>query len=196
MILDLPILAAGDPTHGGGGGFGTSALYAGLWYVFAALAIVPSVMIVLSKDVVRAAFLLLGSLAGVAGLYGMLGADFVCFTQVVVYIGGILILLLFGVMLTNRDPVLLHRAPTHGLVLPGIFAGSIFLVALLYVTFNVKWDTVPFGLGHGKPTSADLGDLLLTDFLLPFEVVSVLLLAALVGAAAIARRKGDTSEPD
>src|SRR5947207_1126856 len=112
-------------------------LYFACWWAFAALAVVPSILLVTSKDVVRAAFLLLGSLAGVAGLYGMLGADFVCFTQVVVYIGGILILLLFGVMLTNREPILLHRAATHQLVLPGLFAGAIFLVALLYVTFNV-----------------------------------------------------------
>jgi NADH-quinone oxidoreductase subunit J len=172
---------------------GTGSLYTLAWYVFAALAVVPSLLIIISEDVVRSAFLLLGSLAGVAGLYGMLGADFVCFTQVVVYIGGILILLLFGVMLTNREPILLHRAPTHALVLPGLFAGLIFLVALLYVTFNVQWKQGSFA---GRATSADLGGLLLTEFLLPFEIVSVLLLVALVGAASIARRKGDTSEPD
>src|SRR5687767_11767046 len=107
-----------DPTHAAHAAAttatagGVSTLYLATWYTFAALAVVPSIMIVLARDVVRAAFLLLGSLAGVAGLYGMLGADFVCFTQVVVYIGGILILLLFGVMLTNREPILLHRAPT------------------------------------------------------------------------------------
>lgn len=196
-MITFPILAAGDPSGPAiAAAGGTNTLYVALWYTFAALTIVPSIMIVLAKDVVRAAFLLLGSLAGVAGLYGMLGADFVCFTQVVVYIGGILILLLFGVMLTNRDPILLHRAPTHTLVLPGLFAGVVFLLALLYVTFNVNWNTGTFGLGNGKPTSADLGDLLMTDFMLPFEVVSVLLLVALVGAAAIARRRGDTSEPD
>jgi len=168
-------------------------LYTLCWFSFAALAIVPGILLVVARDVVRAAFLLLGSLAGVAGLYGMLGADFVCFTQVVVYIGGILILLLFGVMLTSREPILLHRAPTHNLVLAGLFGGTIFLVGLLYVTFNVQWNTVPFA---ARATSSDLGDLLMKDFVLPFEVVSVLLLVALVGAAAIARRKGDTSEPD
>jgi NADH-quinone oxidoreductase subunit J len=169
-------------------------LYELTWYVFAALAVVPSVLLVASRDVVRSAFLLLGSLAGVAGLYGMLGADFVCFTQVVVYIGGILILLLFGVMLTNREPILLHRAPTHALVLPGIFAGAVFLVALLWVTFSVQWPAA--AAWKAGPTSEALGDLFMTDFMLPFEVVSVLLLVALIGAAAIARRKGDTSEPD
>ncbi len=172
---------------------GDSTLYVLSFYLFAALAAVPAVAIVFAKDVVRAAFLLLGSLAGVAGLYGLLGADFICFVQVLVYIGGILILLLFGVMLTNREPILLHRLPTHGLVLPGTVGALIFLAALLYVTFGVEWRELP---RPPRPTSAELGDLLMTDFLLPFEASGVLLLVALVGAAAIARRKGDTSEPD
>lgn len=198
----LPILLAQADPHGApgaaaaaaGGDAGQGLLYVAIWFTFAALTIVPSIMIVLARDVVRAAFLLLGSLSGVAGLYAMLGADFVSFTQVVVYIGGILILLLFGVMLTNRDPILLHKAPTHALVLPGIFGGACFLVALLYVTFNVPWKA---SAGFtARATSADLGDLLMTQFLLPFEIVSVLLLVALIGAAAIARRKGDTTEPD
>jgi NADH-quinone oxidoreductase subunit J len=172
---------------------GDSPLHVVCFYLFAALAVIPTAMILATKDVVRAAFLLLGSLAGVAGLYGVLGADFVCFVQVLVYIGGILILLLFGVMLTNREPILIHRLPTHGLLIPGFFASLAFFLALLYVTFGVDWKVA---MTPNKPTSADLGDLLMTDFLLPFEASSVLLLVALVGAAAIARRRGDTSEPD
>jgi len=168
-------------------------LYVLSFWLFAALAVAPAAMVVAATDVVRAAFLLLGSLAGVAGLYGMLGADFVAFTQVVVYIGGIMILLLFGVMLTSRDPVLTGRAQTHGLVAPGILAGGIVGLAALWVAFHVKWKTIPL---TAKPTSTELGELLSTRWLLPFELVSVLLLAALVGAAAIARRKGDTREPD
>jgi NADH-quinone oxidoreductase subunit J len=172
---------------------GTSALYVASWYFFAALTILPGIALVVVKDVVRAAFLLLASLAGVAGLYAMLGADFVCFTQVVVYMGGILILLLFGVMLTSREPIVLHHAPTHQLVLPGLFAGLLLLVGLLYVTFNVPWKTHAF---EARATSEGLGELFMTTFIAPFEIVSVLLLVALVGAAVIARRKGDTSEPD
>ena len=168
-------------------------LYVLSFYLFAALAIVPTIMILVSKDVVRAAFLLLGSLAGVAGLYALLGADFIAFVQVLVYIGGILILLLFGVMLTHREPILLHRAPTHGLVVPGILGSAVFLVGLLYVVFGVDWHAGTFA---ARNTSQELGDLLMTDFMLPFEISSVLLLVALVGAAVIARRKGDTAEPD
>jgi NADH-quinone oxidoreductase subunit J len=173
--------AAGDP------------LYVLAFWLFAALAVAPALMLVASRDVVRAAFLLLGSLAGVAGLYGLLGADFVAFTQVVVYIGGILILLLFGVMLTSRDPVVVGRAPTHALVAPGVLAGGIALLSGLWVALRVPWRTAP---AAARPTSTELGELLTTRWVLPFEVVSVLLLAALLGAAAIARRKGDTREPD
>jgi NADH-quinone oxidoreductase subunit J len=168
-------------------------LYQLSFYMFAALAVVPTLMILAVKDVVRAAFLLLGSLAGVAGLYGLLGADFIAFTQVLVYIGGILILLLFGVMLTNREPVYLHRQETHALVAPGMVGAAVLLGAVLYTAFNVEWRTIE---PIAKPTSAELGDLLMTKFMLPFEVSSVLLLVALVGAAVIARRRGDTSEPD
>ena len=168
-------------------------LYVLSFWLFAALAVAPAAVVVAVTDVVRAAFLLLASLAGVAGLSGMLGADFVAFTQVVVYIGGIMILLLFGVMLTSRDPVLTGRAPSHGLVAPGILAGGIVGLAALWVAFHVKWSTIPL---VAKPTSTELGELLSTRWLLPFELVSVLLLAALVGAAAIARRKGDGREPD
>ena len=163
------------------------------FYLLAALAVGPALALVAARDVVRAGFLLLGSLAGVAGLYGLLGADFVAFTQVVVYMGGILILLLFGVMLTSRDPVVIGRAPTHGLVLPGLTAGAIALLSALWVVSRVRWKVVEV---DAKPTSAELGELLTTRWLLPFEVTSVLLLVALVGAAAIARRRGDTREPD
>jgi NADH-quinone oxidoreductase subunit J len=169
------------------------SLYQISFYLFAALAIVPTVMILAVKDVVRAAFLLLGSLAGVAGLYALLGADFIAFAQVLVYIGGILILLLFGVMLTNREPILLHRSPSHALMFPGLVGMAVFLGALFYVVFAVEWREVPLVV---KPTSAELGDVLMTTFMLPFEVSSVLLLVALVGAAVIARRRGDSSEPD
>ncbi len=198
LDLSLPLLAAADAAAGHGAAPAAAAEPSVLgpiaFWMFAALTVIPSLLVVLVRDVVRAAFLLLGSLAGVAGLYGTLGADFVAFTQVLVYIGGILILLLFGVMLTNREPILLRRANPWGLVIPGALSAVAFLMALLYVVFAVDWRTHP--MPAPEATSAELGDVLMKDFVLPFEIASVLLLAALVGAAVISRRKGETSLPD
>jgi len=194
MISSL--LATAEHATSSSAGWSTGPLYAILYCFFAALTVASGVMLLLTRDVVRAAFLLLATLAGVAGIYGLLGADFLAFVQVLVYIGGILILLLFGVMLTNREPVLLHNAPVHHLVLKGILAATVAGVAGLYVVTSVDWHARPLANARAlAPTSRPLGELLMTEYLLPFEIVSVLLLVALVAAAVIARRRGLTSEP-
>jgi NADH-quinone oxidoreductase subunit J len=164
-----------------------SGFYAPVVFVlFALVAVVPGIAILFTRDIVRAAFWLLGSFAGFAGLYLLLNADFLSFTQVLVYIGGILILLLFGVMLTHRDPALMKRPRLIGLLGSGILGGLIVLGALLHVVFNTTWTTNEQSF---TTTTADIGVQLLTQYLLPFEISSILLLVALVGAAYIARRK-------
>ncbi|MFC1708042.1 NADH-quinone oxidoreductase subunit J [Planctomycetota bacterium] len=189
----LGLLASAES---GGGSWNSGGLYVLAFYLFAALAVVPGIFLLMVRDVVRAAFLLLGSLSGVAGLYALLGAEFIAFAQVLVYIGGILILLLFGVMLTNREPILLHGAPTHQLVLPGVIVGAVSLVGLLYVATSYSWQAAPIDSARIGYSAKNLGFLLMTDYVLPFEIASVLLLVALIGAAMIARRKGLTQEPE
>jgi NADH:ubiquinone oxidoreductase subunit 6 (subunit J) len=157
-----------------------------VFLIFAAVAIVPGIAVLFTRDIVRAAFWLLGSFAGFAGLYLLLDADFLALTQVLVYIGGILILLLFGVMLTHRDPGQLKKARLWGLLGSGIVAGLLVLGAILHVIFNTDWAT---NTATFETTTSGIGVLLLTQYLLPFEVASVLLLVALVGAAYIARRR-------
>lgn len=267
------------------------------FYFFAIVSILPGVFVLASKDIVRAAFWLLLALSGFAGLYVLLGADFLAVTQVVVYLGGILILILFGVMLTHRDPALVRRARRLNIVVPGIAGGAVLAVAVaaamtrahfavsavsitaitptsapieggtpvriqgqnLALVSTVTLGGVPlrdlafengelrgvtgahekaglvsvalvttqvgavvaeraFGYGTTPPpatevhaskplplpeedfkgSTGDIGTVLVaasddgrTSFLLPFEIASVLLLAALVGAAYIARRGGD-----
>ena len=100
------------------------------FYFFAAASIVPGIFVLATKDIVRAAFWLLFALSGFAGLYVLLGADFLAVTQVVVYLGGILILILFGVMLTHRDPALVRRARRLNIVVPGIGGGAILAAAV------------------------------------------------------------------
>jgi NADH-quinone oxidoreductase subunit J len=157
-----------------------------VFYVFALLTIISAFVVVFSRNVFYAAFSLLFTFFGVAALYVLLHADFLAVTQVLVYVGGILVLLLFGIMLTNKAvsvDVKSGTLPTiPALVLAAIVAGS--LAGLFYST----WGTTPTTAESIPSTAQPIGDLLMTKFVLPFEVASVILLVALIGAAYTARR--------
>ena len=161
-----------------------------MWWVFAAVTLIPALMIVLSKDIVRLAFWLLASLSGIAGLYVLLGADFLGFAQILVYIGGIMVLILFGIMMTNRDAVLMRRGEnTGGTTVVGLLIASVSALGLLKVISDTKWKEVP--PVDMPATTSPIGEALLTDYVLPFELVSILLLVVLCGAAYIARRRAE-----
>jgi NAD(P)H-quinone oxidoreductase subunit 6 len=160
---------------------------AAVFWVFAALTLGSAAAVVLSRTLIYSAFALLATFFGVAGLYVLLGADFLAATQLLVYVGGILVLLLFGVMLTHRIYDLDLRSETTQL-LPGlIVAGGLFFV-LAYLALHTEWPGVS---RPPAPTTAAIGRLFLGEFLLPFEAASVLLLVALMGAAMIVRRRRD-----
>lgn len=158
-----------------------------MFYILAALAVVPGVFILLSRDIVHAAFWLLASLGGVAGLYLMLGADFLGFTQVLVYIGGILILIIFGLMVTHKEKIALHQITKKRLLIPALLSGGVIFAALIYVIGSSAFAPAP--AETMEPTSAGIGYALMSDFVLPFEVASIVLLVGLVGGVYIARRK-------
>lgn len=143
-------------------------------------------VVVTARNLVRAAFALLFTLGGMAGLYVYLAADFLAATQIIVYVGGILVLILFGVMLTNKIvSVELYQGSARVGRSMLLFAGLLFV--LFSVFFNTDWPMK--GRPQMPPTSQAIGRAFMTDFLLPFEVVSILLLAALIGAVYIARRE-------
>ena len=157
------------------------------FYAFAALAVVGAVWVALLRNIVRSAFALLATFVGVAGLYALMSADLVAVVQVMVYVGGVLVLMLFAVMLTARiDAVnVSNRSVGVGtaaaIVLP--------CVAVLVVTIG----RAPLGtaaLTEGPPTTAAIGEALLGPYVLPFEAISILLLAALLGAVALSRGWG------
>jgi NADH-quinone oxidoreductase subunit J len=177
-----------------------------MFWVFAAMAVLPAAAILFVRGIVRMAFLLLFSLAGFAGLYLQLGAGFLGFTQVVVYIGGILILFLFGVMLTSRMDVAVREKVGMGLLVPGVAAGLLLMGALLFIALGNPWKArepaaVSTAVAGGAAATAlpgrpdaqtgDIGLKLLGGYVLPFEAVSVLLLAAMVGATYIARARAE-----
>jgi NADH-quinone oxidoreductase subunit J len=158
-----------------------------VFYVFALITIVSAFIVVFSKNIIYSAFSLLFTFFGVAGLYVLLHADFLAVTQILIYVGGILVLLLFGVMLTNKVISVDIKTGTvqtiPALVIVAVIAGS--LAGLAYSMWK----------GAGTPgttvesTTKSLGDLLMTAYMLPFEIASVILLVALVGAAMTARRQ-------
>ena len=156
----------------------------GVFLAFGVLTIVSAAIVAFARTIIHCVFALLFTFFGVAGLYVLLHADFLAASQVMIYVGGILVLLLFGVMLTHKIATVglksasMQRAPA-GVVCTGLLA------LLLFVIFDPQWpvrDLEPLG-----PTTNALGKLLMTDYLLPFEVISVLLFAVLVGAALMAR---------
>jgi NADH-quinone oxidoreductase subunit J len=165
-------------------------LSAVVFYLFAAITVLSGAMVALSSRLIYAAFSLLLTFFGVAGLYIFLGADFIAATQVLIYVGGILILLLFGVMLTNRISDFKIIAARIQFVPSVIVVGCIFAL-LLAVIFKTQWRTVE--QAPPEYTAATIGKLVMTTYLLPFEAISVLLLVALIGAATLARRDEEKS---
>ncbi len=160
-----------------------------IFYFFAFVTIVSAAIVVFSRNIVHSAFSLMFTFFGVAALYVMLNADFIAVTQVLVYVGGILVLLLFGVMLTTKVISVEMKTGTlqtlPASILVAVLAGT--LCGIFWIT---DWVT-PVARNAELPvtTSSGIGRALMTTYLLPFEVASVVLLVAMLGAAMIARRE-------
>lgn len=171
-----------------------------LFLLSAAATLGCAAMVLITKNIMHSCIYLLGSLIGIAGLYATLGADFVAVTQVMVYVGGVVILMLFAVMLTggkdfiSKAQSLLGLVPAMGNTWTYALGGFVSLVFVLtnYQLFKrmpafaaMKND------GSFEPTVDKIGNLFLKEHILAFEVSSVLLLGALIGAAVIARPHHD-----
>jgi NADH-quinone oxidoreductase subunit J len=159
-----------------------------IFYFFAALTVGSAAVVVFSRNLIHSAFALLFTFFGVAALYVFLGADFLAATQMVIYVGGILVLLLFGVMLTHKLYDLNLKAETFQF-LPALIA--VLAVFGTLVTFMIRTSWRSGGQQTAAPTTAAIGELLMRDYILPFEVASILLLIALIGAALIVRRRSE-----
>ena len=166
-----------------------------LFYLFAALAAGGAVGVAASRDIVRAAVWLLFALAGVAGIYFLLDAEFLAAVQLVVYVGGILVLIVFGVMLTSTS-TLVRYEPSRAAVATAAVLSAVLLTALVLLAVGGRFPLA--GRTPDVSAGADpLGRALLGDYLVPFELASVLLLVVLVGAAHLAagRRRGGRPHP-
>ncbi|MBF0245575.1 MAG: NADH-quinone oxidoreductase subunit J [Planctomycetes bacterium] len=161
--------------------------YALFFYAVAALILASSLVVALSGSIIYSAFALLFSFLGVALIYAMLSADFLAVTQLMLYVGGILVLILFAVMLTNRIDASRKSNQSFSIwwalaIVAGIFAGLAAAVS-----------SAPWKIGVGEPvfepTTAAIGNSLLGPYVLPFEIASVLLLVGLIGAVVVARKE-------
>ena len=155
-----------------------------VFWTIAALTIMSAAFVVLNNQLIYSAVALLFTLFGVAGIYVFLWADFIAGIQILVYVGGILVLVIFGIMLTNKikSVRISHKSMQQGVGGVVSFWFFIFLfIALTKAPWVISDAVEPIGTVRG------IGVLLLTDYLLPFEIISLLLLGALIGAAVLSR---------
>ena len=163
------------------------------FYLFAVVILVSAILCITARNAVHSAIFLIGTLLGVAGLYLHLHAEFLAGVQVILYVGGIMVLFLFVIMLVNLDKAL--KEP--------VFSGQwkLALVVVAALSVELSWFVAKGGaaLPERSPVSASaatglgnvqqVGDVLFQSYLLPFEIASILLLVAMVGAVVMAKKR-------
>jgi len=162
-----------------------------LFYIFSALTFGSAIFLLLTKNIVRAAFSFLAVLLGVAILFVYANAEFIAVSQIMIYVGGVLVLLIFGVMLTST-----YTIKENGVLSPQnllIYAmclsfGGILLYAFKQIVF-VAPAFVPNVVVADFSLPQKVGYFLMTDFIVAFEASGILLMVALLGAATVAGRK-------
>lgn len=154
------------------------------FYALAAITLASGSVVAFSRNIIYSTLALLGCLLGAAGMYLQLSADFLAAVQVLVYVGGTLTLLLFAVMLTAKIEDVRHSNRSQGRG-PALALVALVLLVLGRVASRTAWpteDRMPM------PSTAKLGHALLGTYALPFEIGSIVLLGAMVGAVVLARR--------
>lgn len=169
-----------------------------IFYIFSALTIAAGLFILFSKNLIYGAFALFVAFLGVAALYVLAGADFLAVSQIMIYVGGILVLLIFGIMLTQQKEKSDDASRHNRVEVPvtrkwwGFLIGGGFFVLLVRVIaasdFRMAGEEM-----SSKSTIKTIGVELMTSHLLPFEIAAILLLVALVGAAYLALNRNPTS---
>jgi len=156
-----------------------------VFYIFAGVVVFCSLMVAMSKNIIHSVFALLGVLFSTAAFYAIMGVDFMVAMQILIYVGGILLLIIFAVMLTRG----ISNINVSNVSSPTII--SIFLVFCLFslmliITMFHKW---AFFMKTTEAITAKIGELLANEYLLPFEILSLVLLAALIGATFLSRKE-------
>jgi NAD(P)H-quinone oxidoreductase subunit 6 len=164
-----------------------------LFGLFALLALACGVIVTYSRNIVHSGFALLGTFAGVAGLYGVASSPFLAASQILIYVGGVLIVILFAIMLTRGIENAGQSNPSQG-VIPATLVGLIAAILLIVVAVTFPWQVKP--LTEVESSVSPLGHALLGRYLIPFEAISLVLLAALVGAVMMVRKEIKTENDE
>lgn len=165
-----------------------------IFFVFAAITLGGAVYLLFTKNVLYAAFSLLLTLLGVSGLYVFAGADFLAVSQIMIYVGGILVLMIFGIMLTNNKNIKRQTnqpnkiSVSHHNVFWAVLVAVLLFLGYLKVILSANFHIINKQI-HSGSTVNKIGVNLMTDYVFVFEVVGILLLAALIGAVFIAKKE-------
>ncbi|MCJ7744347.1 MAG: NADH-quinone oxidoreductase subunit J [Dehalococcoidales bacterium] len=156
------------------------------FWILDAIIVAAAVAVVVLRDVFRAALALILCFLAVAGIYVTLSADFLAAVQILIYVGGISVLIILAIMLTRDVP---QGSPSNKLRVPAFLIALIFLGIMTYALINTVWpvSTAP----PVEPTTAAIASQLLDQggYILPLEIAGVLLLAAILGAIVLVREK-------
>lgn len=160
-----------------------------VFYLFAFIVVVSAMGVVFSRKLMYSAFSLLFTFFGVAGIYALLNADFLAVLQIMIYVGGILVLIVFGVMLTSRvtEVDIISGGTGRKIYISSSIFATLMLVLLIYMNTTVNWGYPPV-TEYQDSTLNLLGMKLLTKYILTFLIAAILLLIAFIGAAFIARK--------
>jgi NADH-quinone oxidoreductase subunit J len=161
-----------------------------VFWILSAVILVSGLLVVSLKNIFHCAMFLILCLSGVAGIFLLLHAEFLAAAQVLIYVGAVAILMVFAIMLTSnlasRKIVMTNRKAGSAALACAIFAVGVYYLIKTATSAGV-WDTATQALPADNVLV--IGKLLMTHFMLPFEVVSVVLLAAMIGAIVLARRE-------
>jgi len=173
-----------------------------LFYLMSFIALASALFVAATKNLVRAIFIFFVTLLALAGLYVLALADFVAITQIVIYVGGILVLILFAFMLSGRETLNTLGRQSNKFIsihkLPALLLAGLFLIVLINMITaadanNLVWikKAVQFknDIQPNVATTENIGVNLMTQYLLPFEAISILLMIALIGAAHLSRKE-------
>ena len=166
-----------------------------VFWVLAVSAIVSAIAVVQIRDLFRAALFLIMTLLSIAGMFILLRAEFLAAVQVLIYVGAISILIIFAILMTGDVE---EGSPSHSMRIPVAILSTLFCALAIFVSVSTDWNLLEPAIAAGQ-VSADavegvysntipvIAKLLIRDFVLVFEIASVLLLAAVIGALALIR---------
>jgi len=162
-----------------------------LFYFFSALAIASAVLMVTRRNIVHSAVFLITALLATAGIFLQLQAEFLFVVQIILYVGGIMVLFVFVIMLVNLDLSLhlmqFNRMKFVSTILAAVLAGQLFTA--FWITRN-SLNLGPRGEAMAQPHNTEsIAQALFQNYMLPFEIASILLLVAMIGAVVMAKRK-------